>query len=897
MDENEKQEWLYETFEIDEDNDRFLGEHAITDGNYEIVETLENGDKIAKLKPEVAKDLERTYNLFTSYKPHDEYEEEACKSLVHLYSEAFKELGQNPDDYEFECDISEDRLGGVGAYVTIKNKKDGYSVNHEPHGFYYNTGDMEHIYDGMQDWNWLAWLAHHDSPLYRDEFREAYAETEVMNWMSEIIGTSDGFMYWNEKSLKEAIEELTEEAEAGYSEADSDAFEDEIFKCSSCGEKYKNSFCATDDVSICRWCSGEEGDDDDESEAYAGNFKKIDCYFDGEYLHSTNSYKTCKEAKEAAIKNAERIIKNEVGYSKNMINRAEKMLADPSKIKCVFAGAQADSLPGGLADKNKPEDFDQEQLKKGIEVEMEHTNDPKLAEEIAMDHLAEIPDYYDRLSKMEKGAESNYASNKTELCFVDHNGNIHSGCWGDPDSEKNQKKLKDLKSETGKDYKIMKVEDVDKMEKGAESKAHSKFKLYCNQRGTFFPSGEEPEEYKSLDDIKDQLIEYHKIDMSDEELIEFQKMSAKELAEIFDWEIVESNYIDNALNKTKNFYHIKSNVGLILDDNKVFETNYEGNDIVVYFYENPGSRFGYSFMVDFGDLFYDEESEQGIHPSVQYPIRYENGNTAWENSTVIPKNLRFDLEYAMQMFEDYVTGEMEVPYDENNSGSAYSQEEADEFIKHMQQFDLKIEKAEGDSICWEGYERVPGTEPYSEDSCRKKSEGSDMKTYQVRPYFGHDCDSVSGWNNGYYLDEIYVKADSPEEASEKAMEEYCKEYNIPLDKDDNEMGDFMISNIKSYSDPDGNEITKEEFEEAYENDPDRHEDYGYTYEYIDFAADVAEVEFEEDAMDKPLTPFFVKSVKTYKTKEEAEKHIKEKGLDNVEVVETEEGFIIQMIEL
>jgi hypothetical protein len=30
------------------------------------------------------------------------------------------------------------------------------------------------------------------------------------------------------------------------------------FKCVSCGEIYMHHFCATDDVSICKWCSGEE---------------------------------------------------------------------------------------------------------------------------------------------------------------------------------------------------------------------------------------------------------------------------------------------------------------------------------------------------------------------------------------------------------------------------------------------------------------------------------------------------------------------------------------------------------------------------------------------------------------------------------------------------------------
>jgi hypothetical protein len=42
------------------------------------------------------------------------------------------------------------------------------------------------------------------------------------------------------------------------------------------------------------------------------------------------------------------------------------------------------------------------QLEKGQKVEMEHTKDKELAKKIAMDHLYEIPDYYDKLQKMEK---------------------------------------------------------------------------------------------------------------------------------------------------------------------------------------------------------------------------------------------------------------------------------------------------------------------------------------------------------------------------------------------------------------------------------------------------------------------------------------------------------------
>lgn len=71
-------------------------------------------------------------------------------------------------------------------------------------------------------------------------------------------------------------------------------------------------------------------------------------------------------------------------------------------LKKVFKEAYEDrikdTVKGGLADKADPSQFDQEQLMKGIHVEMEHTNDILQATEIAMDHLIEDPNYYDKLA-------------------------------------------------------------------------------------------------------------------------------------------------------------------------------------------------------------------------------------------------------------------------------------------------------------------------------------------------------------------------------------------------------------------------------------------------------------------------------------------------------------------
>ena len=45
------------------------------------------------------------------------------------------------------------------------------------------------------------------------------------------------------------------------------------------------------------------------------------------------------------------------------------------------------------------------QLLHGIKVELEHTSHPEVALEISLVHLAELPDYYERLEKMEESID------------------------------------------------------------------------------------------------------------------------------------------------------------------------------------------------------------------------------------------------------------------------------------------------------------------------------------------------------------------------------------------------------------------------------------------------------------------------------------------------------------
>ena len=70
-----------------------------------------------------------------------------------------------------------------------------------------------------------------------------------------------------------------------------------------------------------------------------------------------------------------------------------------------------DSLEGGMSDDKSladianlhgaPLELIELMMKWGIDVEMEHTKCPKLAKEIAMDHLVEDPIYYKKLKDMD----------------------------------------------------------------------------------------------------------------------------------------------------------------------------------------------------------------------------------------------------------------------------------------------------------------------------------------------------------------------------------------------------------------------------------------------------------------------------------------------------------------
>jgi hypothetical protein len=63
-------------------------------------------------------------------------------------------------------------------------------------------------------------------------------------------------------------------------------------------------------------------------------------------------------------------------------------------------------LQGGVGDGKSPLEFNPEQILKGMEVEIEHSDNPMVAIEIVLDHLTEDPEYYSEKETPEASAQA-----------------------------------------------------------------------------------------------------------------------------------------------------------------------------------------------------------------------------------------------------------------------------------------------------------------------------------------------------------------------------------------------------------------------------------------------------------------------------------------------------------
>jgi hypothetical protein len=116
------------------------------------------------------------------------------------------------------------------------------------------------------------------------------------------------------------------------------------------------------------------------------------------------------------MESSKELYRKGIDNSFSQIQLNPETIKDMNKYKSEFK--ENESLKGGKSDKlsfndlvkkhtipgrssERIEKMVKNQLIKGIKVEMEHTNDKKIAKEIAMDHILEDLNYYTKLKKIE----------------------------------------------------------------------------------------------------------------------------------------------------------------------------------------------------------------------------------------------------------------------------------------------------------------------------------------------------------------------------------------------------------------------------------------------------------------------------------------------------------------
>lgn len=119
-------------------------------------------------------------------------------------------------------------------------------------------------------------------------------------------------------------------------------------------------------------------------------------------------------SQELMVKDNESIDEDKLNEIFNKINKTLFDIEEESKANDTPL-FESNKIKGGKADKMTAKDIADKfklpvskinaQITKGVKIEMEHTDNKERATEIAMDHISEFPDYYDRLEKMEKAAE------------------------------------------------------------------------------------------------------------------------------------------------------------------------------------------------------------------------------------------------------------------------------------------------------------------------------------------------------------------------------------------------------------------------------------------------------------------------------------------------------------
>lgn len=94
-----------------------------------------------------------------------------------------------------------------------------------------------------------------------------------------------------------------------------------------------------------------------------------------------------------------------LNHLKDLDIQIKKLESKLKAMRFIIQASQKEFIKGGLAEGQPDSKYNSKQLEMGRKVEMEHTVDPRIANEISKDHLEEDSIYYTHLKKMEDDAK------------------------------------------------------------------------------------------------------------------------------------------------------------------------------------------------------------------------------------------------------------------------------------------------------------------------------------------------------------------------------------------------------------------------------------------------------------------------------------------------------------
>ena len=159
------------------------------------------GEGQVKLTPKLAKELKRTYKVFTDGKATDKYEKEnlaMAKEVVNkVIKEVCDEVGVSPKKVTYKISL------GEGDKVLIKYAGETLDLD----GLYYYTDEdaREGVSDSFESWEWLALLGDETSPFFSDSFLDGYVETQAAQARGELISYNDHVQMDWERDLKKFL--------------------------------------------------------------------------------------------------------------------------------------------------------------------------------------------------------------------------------------------------------------------------------------------------------------------------------------------------------------------------------------------------------------------------------------------------------------------------------------------------------------------------------------------------------------------------------------------------------------------------------------------------------------------------------------------------------------------